>query len=126
MFATKGWLKATLFVVAILVVSLGTYLAFQVQEADAHHPSLLMYDEKGHKYKWKDGMTRTMSGTCEYCGSSTIIHQTHVREEYWETIETYHHLIGWDHRHYKKLKWARYYWRIDSIKCSNSSCTGGN
>ena len=44
MFATKGRTKVTLLVVGVLVVSLGTHIAFQVQEADAHHPSLLMYD----------------------------------------------------------------------------------
>ena len=39
MFATKGRLKVTLLVVGFLVVSLGMYAGFQVQDVEAHpHP----------------------------------------------------------------------------------------
>ena len=38
MFA-KGWLKVALLVVGVLVVSLGMYVGFQVQDVEAHpHP----------------------------------------------------------------------------------------
>lgn len=64
MFVTKGGMKATLFVVAVLVVSLGMYAAFQVQEADADYPRgllgyLFYYDTFSDTYRWKDGMQRT-------------------------------------------------------------------
>lgn len=125
MFATKGRLKVTLLVVGILVVGLGMYAAFQVQEADAHKPDpILYYDLKDHEYKWKDMSTGTTSGTCSYCGHSTTIHRTRVREECWNRTKTYHRVLGYHHKHLTSLKWARYYWRIDSVTCSNSSCGG--
>ena len=36
MFATKGRLKVSLLVVGVLIVGLGMYAGFQVQDADAH------------------------------------------------------------------------------------------
>ena len=124
MFATKGRMKATLLVVGVLVVGLGMYGAFHPKQAEAHGGWPTFYSESGHGYKWKDMSSDTISGTCSACGSSTIIYRTRVREECWNTWETYHWIIGWDHRHFLSLKWARYYWRLDSVICSNSSCGG--
>ncbi len=132
MFATKGRLKVLLLVVSLLVVGLGMYAAFQVQEVHAHvrfhsgaDNDLFHYSKSGHKYKWKDMSSDTISGTCSYCGSSTTINRTRVREECWNVTNTYHRIVhSFCHRHWLNIKWARYYWRLDSVTCSNSSCGG--
>ncbi len=123
MFATKGRLKVALLVVGVLVVGLGMYGAFHPKQAEAHGPWPVYHSESEHGYKWKDMSSDTISGTCSYCGSSTTIHRTRVREECWNTQETYK-IVWWDHRHFLSIKWARYYWRLDSVTCSNSSCGG--
>ena len=123
MFAIKGRLKVTLFVVGVLVVSLGMYSAFQLEEAEAHS-SWVQYNIYDHEYKWKDMSSGTTSGTCSYCGSSATIHRTRVREECWNRTKTYFITGDFSHKHLTSLKWARYYWRIDSVTCSNSSCSG--
>ena len=129
MFANKGRLKVALLFVGVLVAVLGMYASVQVQETYAHNPGgilghMLHRSDTSHSYKWIDGMTRTMSGTCSFCGSSTTIHQTHVREECWEIKDTYHIDGSYCHSHTIGIKWARYYWRTNSITCSNSNCGG--
>lgn len=44
MFATKGWMKATLFVVGILVVGFGLYAAFDIHDAHAHTAAIHSWD----------------------------------------------------------------------------------
>ncbi len=124
MFAAKGQLKVSLLIVGVLVVGLGIYAGFQPERAEADQ-GWLEYSESGHKYKWKDMSSDTISGTCSYCGSSTTIHRTRVREECWNVTNTYHLITGeLTHFHWNSIKWGRYYWRIDSVTCSNSSCGG--
>ena len=125
MLATKGRLKVALLgYCGVLVVGLGMYGAFHPKQAEADGPWPFYNSVGGHGYKWQDMSSDTISGTCSYCGSSTTIHRTRVREECWNTQETYHWIIGWHHRHFLSIKWARYYWRLDSVTCSNSSCGG--
>ncbi len=131
MFATNRQLKMALLVVGVLVAGLGMYGHFQVQKAHAHVPfsewdnDLFHYSKSGHKFKWEDMSSDTISGTCSYCGSSTTIARTRVREECWNVTNTYHRIThSFCHRHWLNIKWARYYWQIDSVTCSNSSCGG--
>ena len=47
MFATKGWIKVTLLVVGVFVVSLGLCVVFQVQDVEAHpHPGMSCSDAR--------------------------------------------------------------------------------
>ena len=88
MSAIKGRLKVAVVVVGVLVVGLGIYASFQPEKAEADQ-SWLEESAPGHKYKWKDMSSDTISGTCSYCGHSTTIHRTRVREECWNVTNTY-------------------------------------
>ena len=123
MFAIKGRLKVALLVIGVLAVVFGMYGAFHPKQAAAHGGWPTFHSKSGHGYKWKAMSQRSISGTCDLCGRSATIYFTRMREECWNTKETYHWIIGWDHRHYLSIKWARYYQRKDFTNCSNSSCS---
>ncbi|MYE89329.1 hypothetical protein F4X33_10075 [Candidatus Poribacteria bacterium] len=120
MFIIKGRLKVALLVVGVLVVGLGMYAGFQVQEAEAH--SWLCRLRK-HKTKtseesiaWeKTTESNTFYTNCSNCTGSPK--KTHVEWKwyyhYYETVK-YYHGNSYCHKHGPNRKKSTY-WRLE--KC---------
>lgn len=132
MFATKGWMKATLFVVGILVVGFGLYVVFQVHDAQSDwqpgsphwkHNTLI----RTFTTEWYVGTRfRFVNKPCPYCGKLRLYTKYERVYNYYD--RSYIYRLSWDH---KKLEYLYYLQsetkeRIEPIStssmCYNPDC----
>ena len=110
MFATKGRLKVSLLVVGVLVVGLGMYGAFQLQEVEANNSSwscVIMVDRiylstsvlLGSSYT---GKTRTRETNCFNCRRAPRTYK-HTQKEKVSSHSYAHH---WEHRWPWSSSWS--------------------
>ena len=106
MFAIKGRLKVALLVVGVLVVGLGLYARFQIQEAEATHSSWscvfkthdIVSHMKHSTFNHYTGLQRTKLTTCsncEPCYPSSYHTQYEAVFDYTEST-TYKHRYLWE------------------------------
>ena len=69
MFAAKGQLKASLLVVGVLVISLGLYVAFQADDAEAAYGD--SFTRTHYEETFSHSYTTTSSAYCYHCGTYT-------------------------------------------------------
>lgn len=70
MFATKGWMKATICIVGILAVSFGLYIIFSVNDVMGHGLDDHDTRETTHKAIFSDITNNNSTMTCSSCGQS--------------------------------------------------------
>ena len=69
MFVTKGRLKATLLVIGVLVVGLGMYGAFQIDDAEASYGD--SFTRTHYEETYSHSYTTTTQTYCCHCGTNT-------------------------------------------------------
>lgn len=127
MFTTKGRLKVSLLVVGVLVVGLGRYGAFQVQEATANDSSascLIKDDRIAESVVYLTSSqvlaTRQKEVHCLNCPGTQK--KKHTQEKvlvHWDVEEWYEHSwpwsSSWDHCHIHDTTAAAIFW--ETIPC---------
>ena len=131
MFATKGQLKVTLFVVGVLAVSLGTYVVFQVNDAEAHDIQCDVKYHTGHGYfRWqllwsKLLSTTTKSTTCSNCGGSATETTKSYQNKWKETTSCKHSktLLGFYSVCHTHVVYKYVYPEETKTKCHDDNCS---
>jgi hypothetical protein len=130
MFAINGRLKVTLLVVGILVVGLGMYVGFQIDDAEASYGD--SFTRTHYEESYSHSYTTTQTTYCYYCNSYTytvtkqydVYNRTKVvtlyidMGSYWAQEELSRTPVAPVHRHT-----GTFY--PYSGPCSNSDCQGG-
>ena len=129
--AVTGRLKATLLVIGVLVVGLGLYAVFQVDEVEAHSPFTCTimphaadFWNPYHSTTTTNLRQRSITGTCSVCGGSATLTSWRQRIEV-KTERKYNHFWGvWVYCHSHTTVKVSYQWSPPSAQCHDPDCGG--